>query len=225
MPRPITAAGRAALRAGTIRPVYLLEVLTDEGALRISTLNIDIEYDGQTWSAGPDEWELPEGIPIPQALTPEAFEMIFDGGHEENTGSFIGALVTRTWHQRPVRFFGLLLNTDDASVIDQFYEWRGRLDRITTQLTSAGPAQIRVSCESGVFRALERNVSTVSPNDQKRRDATDTMFLNMPMKQGQDVPYGVAWSKVPGYSSGGSSGGGGGFNDLDPGRNFSRYFG
>ena len=200
MPRPLTAAGRAALEARELAFVYLFEIITDEGAQRINTWSTDLSYDGEVWGAAPDQWKLPTGIPISKALVPETFSLEFDGGLEDLSGFFIGQLLQRTWHQRPVRFFGLVLNLSDLSVIDTFYEWRGKCDRIVVQSNAGRPALIQVHCESGVFRAQEANDSRVAHNDQVRRDATDTFFKDMAVKQNQQVPYGISWSKVPGYS-------------------------
>lgn len=222
MPRPLTASARAALQARTLAVTYLFEASPDEGVQRINSWSKDITYDSATWSAAPGKWELPNGIPISQALVPSTFNMIFDGGHEADTAEFIGLLLSRTWHQRPCRFIGLLLNTTDYSVIDQFYEWHGVMDRIVSSKEVGQPATVSFSLESGVFRAQEANNQTVSDNDQKRRDATDTMFRNMAIKQDQQIPFGLEWSKVPGYRPGGSSGGGGGGGGF---RNFSRFDG
>lgn len=214
MPRPLTAAGRAALQSRTIAVVYLFEVLTDEGAMRINSWGMDISYDGSTWDAAPDEWTLPDGIPISKALVPETFSMEFDGTGKNDTGTFIGLLLSRTWHQRPVRFFGLLLNTTDYSVIDVFYEWRGKLDGAPQQRAIGSPSLVTLKCESGVFRAQERNMSTVSHSDQVRRDPTDTFFKDMAIKQDQQVPYGIEWNKIPGYRPGGGNGFGGGIGGF-----------
>lgn len=224
MPRPLTAAGRTALQNRTLAVVYLLEVNTDEGAMRCNTWDMAISYDGDTWDAAPDRLRLPDGIRVSKALVPETFNVEFDGAYETDTGSFIGLLLTRTWHQRPVRFLGLLLDTSDYSVIDEFYQWRGFADKVAVTSGINQQATISLSMESGVFRAQERNHSTISHNDQKRRDATDTFFVNMAVKQDQQVPYGIAWSKVPGYRPGGSSGGGlsgGGYDYFGGG--FSRF--
>ena len=221
MPRPLTAAGRAALQARTIAVAYLLEVATDEGALRINSYGTSITYLGDLYSPAPKEWTLPDGIPISKALVPETFTMEFDAGDENDTGTFLGTLLTRTWHQRPVRFFGLLLDTTNDSVIDEFFTWRGKLDTLPIQTNAGRPATAIMNCESGVFRAQERNFTTVSHNDQKRRDPTDTFFRDMAVKQDQQVPFGISWSKIPGYRPGGGNGGGGGGGGFDPGRGFS----
>ena len=227
MPRTLTAAGRAALQAGTIKPVYLLEAITDEGTQRINTWSKGLSYDGDWYDGAPDGWELPDGIPLARTLSPEAFIMLFNGAYEEDTSSFLGLLLTRSWHQRPVNFFGLLIDLNDGSVIDKFYEWRGRIDRITVERNEGGVSIARVACESGVFRALDVNNSTLSHNDQIRRHPSDTMLRNMVRKQGQQIPYGVSWSKVPGFgTSGGSNygggGGGGGFRFGDQFGGFGR---
>ncbi len=210
MPRPLTASGRAALEAQTIAVVYLLEVATDEGTQRINSWNMDISYDGSTWDAAPERMTLPDGIKVSKALVPETFRFNFDGAHENDTSEFIGLLLTRTWHQRPVRFFGLLLDTTDYSVIDEFYSWRGFADRVSAQSNPGSPALIELHCESGTFRAQERNHTILAHNDQLKRDATDVFLRDMIAKQDQKIPYGVEWDKVPGYRSGGSGGGGGG---------------
>ena len=210
MPRPLTAAGRAALQARTLAVVYLLEVTTDEGVMRCNTWNTDLSYGGFTWDAAPEKMRLPDGIKVSKALVPETFNLEFDGAYENDTSEFIGLLLTRTWHQRPVRFIGLLLNTTDYSVIDEFYTWRGFADKIAVSSGVNQGAIISLAMESGTFRSQERNHSIISHNDQKRRDATDTFFANMAVKQDQQVPYGIAWSKIPGYRPGGSSSGGGG---------------
>lgn len=226
MPRPLTAAARAALSARTLAVAYLFEAQADEGAQRINSWQETISYDGSSWAAAPNEWTLPQGIPLPQALVPEPFTMTFDGAHENDTGQFIGLLLSRTWHQRPCRFFGLLLNTTDYSVIDKFYEWRGRIDTIVSSKEVGSPATITMTLESGVFRAQEANNQTVSHNDQKRRDAADTMFRDMAVKQDQQIPFGLSWSKVPGARAGGGGGGGGGNPGSAPSDvydDFSRY--
>lgn len=178
--------------------------------MRCNSWNIDISYDGHLWDAAPERFRLPDGIKVSKALVPESFAIDFDGAYENDTSSFIGLLLTRTWHQRPVRFFGIMLNTADYSVIDEFYSWRGFADKIAAQSNTGSPATVTLTMESGTFRAQEINRSLISHNDQKRRDATDTFFANMALKQDQQVPYGIAWSKIPGYRPGGSSGGGGG---------------
>lgn len=210
MPRPLTAAGRAALQARTIAVVYLLEVACDEGTQRINTWNMAISYDGHTWDAAPEKMRLPDGIKVSKALVPETFTFEFDGAHEFDTNEFIGLMLSRTWHQRPVRFFGLLLDTSDYSVIDEFYTWRGFADRVSAASNPGAPAKVQLMCESGTFRAQERNHSILSHNDQLRRDGTDVFLRDMAVKQEQDVPYGIEWNKVPGYSSGGGGFGFGG---------------
>ena len=207
MPRPLTSAGRAALEGRTIAVAYLLEVVTDEGAMRINHRNTALTYDSQTWDPAPNDWILPDGIPISRALVPETFEMQFDGSFQDDTSTFIGLLLTRTWHQRPVRFFGLLLDTADYSVIDTHMEWRGKLDQLETEEAPGQPSRILMRCESGVFRARETNMTTCSDADQRRRSATDTFFANTALKQGQKVPYGRTWASIPGGQGAQSSGG------------------
>lgn len=224
MPRPWTTAGRNAILAGEVAVCFLFEAQTDEGTQRICSWNVDVVWNSQSWTAGQGKWHPADGIPISRGLVPETFTLTFDGAHENDTGEFIGLLLTRTWHQRPCIFHGLLLSTSDFSVIDEFYEWRGFMDMAPVQSNAGTQADVQLALESGVFRAQERNMATVGHNDQIRRDPTDTLFRDMARKQDQQIPYGISWSKIPGYGTTGGGGGGGG-GGFGPGRGFNFDFG
>lgn len=214
MPRPIGSNGRQALQASTVVPVWLLTCEPVDLTLRCCSWSETIVYDGESYDAAPEDWRIEGEITGSSSLVPEPLRMSFDGAYQYDDASFIGRLLDSKWHQRPVSLQGLLLDPDSYTVIVKFFEWRGRMDTITTSEAEAEQAVIALNCEGGTFRALERNFSSTSNESQRKRSATDAFFANAGSKTSQQIPFGQSWVNVPGYAgahtryNGGPRGGG-----------------
>ena len=108
-----------------------------------------------------------------------------------------------------MRLRGLLMNVSSNFVtpIGIHLEWSGWMDTISTSDGTGSASIVTLNCESGILRALDQNLTKCTDQDQRRRLSSDRFFQNVALKPSQQVPFGTAWSNIPG---GGSSGGGGG---------------
>lgn len=201
MPRELSPLGLLELQKEVLSEAYLLELECDEFTLRFNSRNSILSYDGALWEAAPDQWKVTSGLVGSSALVPEALTMEFDGGYQYDSGSIVARLLGATWHRRPMAFHALLL-TPDNNVVDRHYEWRGRIDKISSTEAIGGMSIISLIGESGTFRALDASNGTCSDVDQRSREPTDTFFENMASKRGKQWPFGQKWSEIPGASDG-----------------------
>lgn len=215
MALPLTTASRNALKAREISHAWLLELFTDEGTLRAWDKHLDIVYETDTFEGIGDKWEIAGEIRLGVDLVPEPLTLSFDGALQSDDTSFIGRLLDRTWHQRKVRIRGLILDTSSnfTTPIGVHLDWNGWMDSIETTDAAGQPSQVILSCEGGVFRALDKHLTKCTDADQKQRNPSDAFFRNVALKPKQDVPFGKSWSKIAGTSGGGGGGsfGGGSF--------------
>jgi len=213
MPLPLTTDARNALNAREVAIAWLLDLYTDEGTLRCWDKGIPITYGGDAYEALSDRWRVDGEIRLGADLAAEPLTLVFDGAPQSDDTSFVGRLVDRAWHQRRMRLRGLLLDTSSnfTTAIGIHMEWNGWMDTLQTSDAPGQPASIVLSCEGGILRALDRNLTTCTDTDQKRRLSTDQFFRNVALKPSQDVPFGTTWANIPGGqggSNGGSFGGG-----------------
>lgn len=225
MPLPLSTAQRNALRARRVSIVWLFEIELDEETIRICSLDEAVNYDGHSWAAGVDSWDITGRIGSSSNLTPEPLTISFDGGDQFTPGTVTYRILNQTWHLRPVKLIGLMLDPDTSSPIGEFVNWEGSAEEIQASDITRGPSTIVLTCEGGSFRALSRNLTRCTDADQRLRVATDGFFRNTGIKPSQNIPFGVSWSNAPGTGNinrnGGGGGGGGG---LDFG-NFNFDFG
>lgn len=191
MPRPLSAAARTALRSSTVAVIWLLTLETAEGTLRISNVNRDISFGGNTYEAGQDKWFIQGQITTGSGLIPEPITVAFDGSERFDDADFVGRLLDRTWHQRAATLEGILADPETGAVIDSYYTWRGRMDTLTDGDALGGVSQVIVSLEGGTFRALDRNYTTCGHNDHRRRDSNDHFFQNTGSKASTSIPFGT----------------------------------
>jgi hypothetical protein len=215
MPLPLTTDARNALAAREVAHAWLLDLYTGEGTLRCWDKGVPITYGGDTYEALGDRWRIEGEIKVGVDLTPEPLTLSFDGAPQSEDASFVGRLVDRTWHQRRMRIRGLLLDVSSnfTTAIGVHLEWNGWMDTLQTSDGVGGPSTIILNCEGGILRALDRNMTTCTDADQKRRLSTDQFFRNVALKPSQEVPFGTEWKNIPGgpgYGGGGGGGGGGG---------------
>jgi hypothetical protein len=219
MPLPLTTAARNALAAREVAHAWLLDLYTAEGTLRAWDKNIPITYGGDAYEAQFERWRIEGEIKVGVDLTPEPLTIVFDGAVQSDDASFVGRLVDSTWHQRRMRIRGLLLDVSSnfTTAIGVHLEWNGWMDTIQTNDGIGNTSTVILNCEGGILRALDQNLTLCTDADQRRRLSTDEFMRNVALKPAQEVPFGVAWSKIPGglgygYNSGGGGGGGGTFN-------------
>lgn len=205
MPLPLTTDARDALEAREVAHGWLLELFTDEGTLRCWDKSIAITYGGDTYEPLGDRWRVDGEIKLAADLVAEPVTFVFDGAPQSDDASFVGRLLDRAWHQRRVRLRGLLLNTSSNfnTAIGVHLDWYGWMDKINVSDAPGQPSQVLLTCEGGIFRALDRNLTMCTDTDQKRRLSTDQFFANIALKPSQDVPFGTGWSNVPGARSNG----------------------
>jgi hypothetical protein len=211
MPLTLSTDALNAMAAGTIAHGWLLELACDEGTLRCWDKENDISYGGHTYEGLADQWQIEGMMKLSSDLVPEPLTFSFDASRILDNSSFVGRLSDRSWHQRPVKLTALLLvpGTNFITPIDPYLEWNGVMDTIETTEKDGSPYSLIMGCEGGIFRALDRNLTTCTHVDQRKRDPTDRLFENVATKPRQDVPFGRSWSNVPGASGrGGTSGGG-----------------
>lgn len=212
MPLNLTASVEAAIEVDQIAHAWLLELFTDEGALRCWDKPFDMSYGGNTYEGLGDSWEIAGEIRLGTDLVPEPLTFNFDGSRILDNADFTGRLVDRSWHQREMRLTGLLFVPGQrfGTPIGPHLIWNGTMDTLENPEGDGSISGVVLSCEGGIFRALDRNMTVCTDADQKRRNPSDRLFENVATKPQQDVPFGRAWSNVPGGSGRGGSGGGGG---------------
>lgn len=212
-----------AMNSGFLSTAWLLELEPDEGTIRTTDRGLEITHNSVVYTPAYHDWSIQGEISTGANLVPEPITIQFNGADQYVNGSILETLLDRTWAQRPMKLTGLLLNTQDKSVIGEFMVWTGRMDTLEfTEQTGAESIAVMV-CEGGPFRVLGRNMTTASHADQQRRNANDLLFKNQASKVGRRMPFGVKQVDVPGNNSGGGGGGGGGggnysFPSFDIGR-------
>ena len=209
MPRTMTSLAKDQLSSETLGIVWLLEITTDEEVMRCSNLPYAVTYESNNYEAsggvdGPD-WRVDE-IVWTSNLVPEPLEVEFDSSKENDTTSFFGRLVTKTWHQRPVKLKGIVA-TSGLVLVSEVMEWRGRADSMKIR-TGGRNAKAVLTVEGGTFRAVDVNHVYTDDETQRERSSTDSFFINTGVKPKQRIPFGISWSKVPGATGGGGGGGG-----------------
>jgi hypothetical protein len=211
-----------AIEDGTLSHAWLLELFTDEGALRCWDKPFDMTYLSNAYEGLNDSWSVEGEIRLGTDLVPEPLVFSFDASTQDDDASFVGKLVDRQWHQRKMRLSGLLLipGTDFATPIGTHLVWNGTMDTVETTEGDVGFQRLVLNCEGGIFRALDRNLTSCTDPDQKKRDSSDRLFENVATKPRQDVPFGRAWSSIPG---GGGRSGSGGSNGGKNGRGGQRF--
>jgi hypothetical protein len=208
MPLPLTTDARNALEAREVAVAWLLDLYTDEGTLRCWDKHIAITYGGDTYEALGDRWRIDGEIKLASDLVAEPLTILFDGAPQTEDTAFVGRLLDRGWHQRRMRLRGLLLNvaSNFTTAIGVHLEWNGWMDTIETTDAMGQPSLVKLTCEGGIFRAIDRNMTLCTDSDQRRRDPDDAFFRNVALKPSQDVPFGTKWSNIPGSSGGGGGG-------------------
>lgn len=211
MPLPLTTDARNALAAREVAHAWLLDLYTAEGTLRCWDKSVPITYGGDDYEPLGDRWRIDGEVKIGVDLTPEPLTLSFGGAPQSDNASFLGRLVDRTWHQRRMRLRGLLLDVSSnfTTAIGVHLEWNGFMDTLQTSDGVGAPSTVILNCEGGLLRALDRTLTTCTDTDQKRRLSTDQFFRNVALKPSQEVPFGTAWSNIPGGRGYGQSGGGG----------------
>jgi hypothetical protein len=201
-----------AMDDGAVAHAWLLDLFTDEGTLRAWDKPFPVNYLSNTYEALCDSWEISGEIKLGSDLVPEPLTFTFDGSADENDSSFAGRLVDRSWHQRRIKLTGLLFvpGQNFLTPIGPHLEWFGTMDTMEKVELEGSQSRIVMSCEGGIFRALDRNMTTCTHSDQQRRDSADLFFQNVALKPQQDVPFGRAWGTIPGGSGRGDVGSGGG---------------
>lgn len=200
MPREWTPAVETAIAEDTLNIAWLLELETVEGWLRSTDRDVALTYDSNPFEAAHHTWEVQGEINSGANLVPEPITLKFDGADQYDSTSILARLIARTWHQRQIILRGILLN--ETSVIGQFIEWRGRMDMLDFTTKTQSEAIAVMSCEGGTFKVLDRNHSTVSDADQRRRNPDDAFFKNQAKRVGQRMPFGTKSVAIPGSTSG-----------------------
>jgi hypothetical protein len=216
MPRVLTAPVLAALEAGTIAHGWLIDLFTDEGTLRAWDKPMSITYGGNLYEPLGDSFELAGELRLGPDLVPEPLTFTFDTSPADDDASFVGRLLDRQWHQRKARLTGILFvpGTNFQTQVGKHIEWNGVMDTIETAEIDNGQSRLVLNCEGGIFRALDRNMTTCTDFDQKKRDPVDRFFGNVALKPRQDVPFGRSWSNIPGGSGRGDGGASGGSTGI-----------
>ena len=207
----LTPAARSAIAARQVAVGWLLDLHLDGGTVYVCDKSIAITYGGETYEPGRNLWRVASDIRTSSELVAQPLNLEFDLTRQLDNQSLIGRLLDGDWHQRRMKLTGLLFaaGEDFATIIGEHIIWEGRMDTIETSESPGAPPVAVLSCESGIFRALGRNMTTCSHADQLRRDPTDQFFAQTALKPLQEIPFGLSWSKVPG-GGGSRSGGGGG---------------
>jgi hypothetical protein len=219
MPVPLTTDVRNAAAAREKASAWFFELFTDEGTLRAWDQNETITFDGQTFEPIGTTGRIEGEIRSSSNLVAEPLMIVLDGGKQSDDASFVGRLLDRSWHRREIRVRQVLFNvsTNFVTTIGAAFDWLGHMDTIQAPLGVNAEASVILTCYSGTFLARARTLRTVSDVDQKMRDPTDASFKNIAVKPRQDIPFGTAWTTVPGVQTGsdGQTGGGNRFNSSD----------
>lgn len=218
MPLPLSPEVITAMESGAIANAWLLTLYADEGILRGWSGYSDINFGGNIYEGLSDGWRIEGDIRLSGDLVPEPLTLVFDGTPANENTSFVGRLVDRSWHQRPMSLVGLLFvpGTNFITPVGTWLEWSGTMDTLESADADNDTADMIMNAEGGIFRALDTYLTTCTDLDQRLRDPTDAFFENVASKPQQDFPFGKSWSKVPGAYNGrgsrGYGGGGGGGN-------------
>lgn len=218
---PLTAQQRADLNDPSIPKdvVWCLSINTDEGLLAINNRSTPVTYQSVAYEAGVDKWKVDGELAMGSNLVPETIQISFDASEIHDDTSFAGRLVDRTWHRRRVKIFLLLYNAATGAFICETRQVFAFADTLDDVDQVGAPAQLTMGCETGTIRALASRRNLCSDADQRKRNPTDAFFRNVGVKGSQQVPFGVAWSNVPGRA-GASGGFRGGFSNFGGGSFF-----
>lgn len=120
----------AAINSGYIANAWLLDLYTDEGVLRCWDKERNASVLGGVYEGLSDSFAISGEIRLGSDLVPEPLVFTFDASPENDSGSFVGRLVDRQWHQRPIRMRGVLFQPgqDFITLIGSWIEWNGTMD-------------------------------------------------------------------------------------------------
>jgi len=210
MPLPMATEVRDSLYERDFSGAWIIEMFTDQGVLRAWDRRVSLSFEGHTFEAVGDQFQLEGELKTSVDLIPEPIIIMFDAAAVLDSDTLIGRLVDRTWYQRRFRLRQLALvpMKNGTEIIGAGYDWYGYMDNIEETIGDGGKPIIALTCESGIFRSRGRNYRTYTDADQRQIDPDDPSFKNTATKPFQSIPFGESWSNVPGYqgnSSGNSS--------------------
>lgn len=207
MPIPLSSDARNAGRARRVSSAWLLDLYCAEGTLRVWDQFEAFTFGGDVYEAGADKWGILSELRCGRDLVPSTLSLWLDGSGEFTPGSLIYRFIHRTWHGRRLRLRQVLFAVDSnyATPIGVYYRWQGLMDTLPAPFGGKGPARFTLNAESGAFRAKQRDMTTLTDVDQRRRAANDGSFKNTAVKPFQDIPFGEEWSNIPGATANGGA--------------------
>jgi len=231
MAKPYTGTERALLRDFLITPGFFLDLFTDGTSLHCSTLLTEIAYDvgdgvERDYEPMQGRWDWGDSpITMGADLNPEPLVLNFDASRVLDNTDFVGRFAdSQAWHRRRARLTLVAFAVDSnwMTPVAPLVQFEGNMDfREFPEQEETAPRMV-LTCESGTFRYLSRNVQTRTNENQQRFFPGDTFFQDTPGLIGREIPWHRTWVKTGGSVQGGSSGAGGG-GSIGSGKNTGKY--
>lgn len=203
MARTLTAGMLAAIAAARGTIVYLFQIETSSGTLRLCTAPMDIDWDGESWQGigGAMQFGVAQESADPAA---QGVELTLSGVEQ----SIIASVLNTQVRGRPVQIWMAHLddNLQVAGTLEIFRGYQLADYRITERRPETGPG----TCD--VRTRVQSRVSVLGHPNPVRTNVTshnamlarvglttgDTFFQNVPAVAGHEVYWGRAAPKTPG---------------------------
>jgi hypothetical protein len=170
MSRGLTAAMVTELAAGRVRLVYFVEAEFSSGTINVWSGANTISWDSKTWTGLGQFGGL---SPVVETSSVRAENLIL------SLSGIPSDLVTKALDEvrygKPATVWLGFLNEDDTVIADPTKSFEGQIDKADLE-EGAESAVIRVNVESRLASLQRANERRMTPDDQKKRHATDQGF-------------------------------------------------
>lgn len=161
----------------------------------------ELLYDGTTYEAQHKNWKIPGEVQFGSALVPERLAIQFDGAERYVGGSLFARVLDEDWHLRSMDLALAIYNQETGDFIAEARKLYGFIDNLNNPEAEDAEPWATMTCETGTFRMLGSRNTLCTDADQRKRDADDGFMLNTGIKGTENIPFGIASSKIPGVSS------------------------
>lgn len=167
--RALNGSAAAAISAGVVAPVLLIEMLLDSGPLRLNQTSLDLVVDGVTYLGTHGLGQVEEIVNRAAEMPQLAFSM--SGAPSDKVSFALSEYV----QGRDVNVYVALLNVDTGAVLDVSLRYSGWLNMLTLS-DAADQAAITVSSEAGVRDLLRPSDVLYTHVDQQAIAPGDLAF-------------------------------------------------
>lgn len=171
MPRSLTSNQQTAIAAGNVVMVLFVEMLFDAGALRVTSMGYDIDFNGHTWQG---VGQLGSLQPVREAEGGEVSGLQFELSGVPSALLSLALSEATEAQGRACNVYVGFLDPATYTLIDNAAvdEWKGKLDVMTVG-DDGEQSVIRVTAENELFDFQRPDVLLWTDEEQQRLYAGD----------------------------------------------------